>query len=281
MLLSLFALMSTLVVSSNAFIFDAAKASPVLDTFAQVQAGTLLHVDLDVGKQEKSHMRINGLVLEIHQDNMLSKQHPSLPGANGPHPKMSTGVKNLAIQQEPYYINTDGMQHVDFKDGCWELVWRDGASAGSLICGFHLAEDAKHNGAHFPRGRIYMSFPVWTKETLSEAQEKRLEVEAVARKYIKEKDDFLSKMDSTDNLLMKALHYRSAAEAVEKYHYCGVESYKSVPLDDDVMALQGDLFLTVKGTVWTKSDAFFGPDHTLLGTATTRPAVQKLSDLKP
>jgi hypothetical protein len=47
-----------------------------------------------------------------------------------------------------------------------------------------------------------------------------------------------------------------------------------IPSDSDTLALQDNLVLTTKGTVWTKKEGFFGDDHALLGTATVSPLLQ-------
>jgi hypothetical protein len=282
MLLALASVLALLIVPSEGFGFFNAVPNPVLKKFAQTQTGTLLGIGLDVGKNENSRMNINGLVIELHPDGIVKgSKHPALPGANGPDPKSSTGAKNLSIRQEPYYINTGGMQQVHLKDGCWELAWKEGAPAGSLVCGFHHPEEAKRNDASLPKGRIYMAFPVWTKETLAEAQERKRDTEGRARQHIQDKEDELAKMQSTSNPLMKAGHYRNAAAAMEKYWICGVDAVKMIPLDKDVIALQDNLMLNTKGSVWTKHEDFFGGKHALLGKATVSPILQNDNELKP
>jgi hypothetical protein len=281
--LSVVSVLALLVLPSEGFTFNAASPNPVLHKFAQTQTGTVFSIGLDVGKDENSHMLVNGLVLELHPDPIdKGSYHPALPGANGPDPRLSTGAKKLSIKQEPYYINMSGMQHVHLKGACWELAWKDGAPAGSLVCGFHNTEEAKRNDASLPKGRIYISFPVWTKESLADAQERKRDVETRARQYIQDKDDELAKMQTTNNPIMKALHYRNAAAALEKYWICGVDSLKMIPSDTDTLALQDSLMLTTKGTVWTKKEGFFGGHHALLGTATISPLLQNDNDkLKP
>lgn len=282
MLLSLASVLALLIVSSEGFSFFNAVPNPVLKKFAQTQTGTLLGIRLDVGKNENSRMSINGLIIELHPDSIVKgSKHPTLPGANGPDPNSSTGAKNLSIQQAPYYINTGGMNQVHLEEGCWELAWKEGAPSGSLVCGFHHTEEVKRNEAILPKGRIYMAFPVWTKETLAEAQERKRDIERRARQHIQDKDEELTKMQSTSNPLMKAWHYRNAAAAMEKYFVCGVDTAKMIPLDRDVMALQDNLVLNTKGTVWTKHEDFFGGKHALLGTATVSPVLQNENELKP
>ena len=173
------------------------------------------------------------------------------------------------------------MHQINLEDGCWELAWKEGSPSGTLVCCFHHTEEAKRNDAIFPKGRIYMAFPVWTKETLAEAQERKLHVERRARQHIQDKEEEFTKMQSTSNLLMKAWHYRNAAAAMEKYWICGVDTVKMIPLDRDVVLLQDNLVLNTKGKVWTKHEGFFGGKHALLGTATISPIHQNENELKP
>ena len=266
--------------------------SPNLQKFTQEakksSSGLLLDITLDVGKDtDSSRISMKDMLIELLPDNIVkqdAKKYPALPGTNGPNPKSSTGAKSLLVKQDPYFINTQGMQPVMFENGCWELVWRDGASAGSLVCGFHSTQEYTRNDASFPKGRIYLSFPVWTKETLKEAQENKAATEKRAQKYLQEKADAMAKYVAEDNILMKALHYRNALNAHELYAITGVDYLNHIPAEDsDTMVLQDDLLLCTTGTVWTKKDGFFG-GQILLGTATaSSPEIKgdTVSQLKP
>ena len=246
------------------------SAHPALQQHAQAQTGTLLNIRLDVGRKEESRMNINGLVIELHEDSVTGK-YPPLPGANGPNPRLSTGAKSLVVKEDAYFVDTFGKQLFPLLNGCWEMVWRDGAKAGSIVCGFDVPKEARRNEASLPAGRLYMSFPVWTKEGLAEAQAYKRQVEEMARKHEQDKIDELAKVGETSNILMKALHYRNAVAANEKYGLSGISQVAQIPPDTDTMAIQDDLLLTTKGTVWMKDSALFGSVHGLLGTATVSP----------
>ena len=74
-----------------------------------------------------------------------------------------------------------------------------------------------------------------------------------AREALEEKDAELAKMSETGNWLQKALHYRNAFAAAEKFYVQPKKQYEMVPSKDEVVSFQDDLFVTTKGTVWTKS----------------------------
>ena len=97
-----------------------------------------------------------------------------------------------------------------------------------------------------------MSFPVWTKETIAYAQSEKERVLKLAEECIDEKNQELAKSEATNNPLMKALYYRNAYAAIEKYSMQPVKRMNEVPEADEVIALQDNLFLTTKGLVWTK-----------------------------
>jgi hypothetical protein len=60
------------------------------------------------------------------------------------------------------------MQIVHLENGSLEILWRDNAPHGSIICGFHLNQSYQRNDAMLPKDRLYISFPVWTMESLEE-----------------------------------------------------------------------------------------------------------------
>mmetsp|Transcript_25637 Transcript_25637/g.39413 ORF Transcript_25637/g.39413 Transcript_25637/m.39413 type:complete len:299 (-) Transcript_25637:371-1267(-) len=269
----------------DGFIFQAFKPNLELPKFAQeIQTVKILNIHLDVGKEDdhhaSPHMNINGLIIELHENAVTHPQdHPKMPGANGPHPKLSSGVKSLSVVQDAFYIDMAGTKQVKFNNGCWEMIWRENAPAGSIICGFDVPQEVQRNAASalLPKGRLYISFPVWTRQALTESQKKKEDVHAKVQQYMQDRDDEFAKMQETSNPLMKALHYRNAAEAVEKYQLTGWSSYKSIPSNADVISIGGeggDLVITKQGTIWTKGGATFlnsDGNHVLLGTAIVSP----------
>ena len=188
---------------------------------------------------------------------------------NGPNPNLSTGARVLDILNEGEFVDRMGTKVVKALKGCWEMVWRDEAPAGGLVCGFEVPEDYKRNDAVLPKGRIYISFPIWTKEGLQHAQESKREVLAKAKEFLKKKDEELAKYSATNNPFMKALHYRNAFAHTADYMDLPKKQYEHVPVDEDVVEIQDDLFLTTKGLIWSKNL----PDgkQTLLGTASAFP----------
>ena len=162
-----------------------------------------------------------------------------------------------------------GTKFVKALKGCWEMVWREEAPAGSLLCGFEIPEEYKRNTAILPKGRIYVSFPIWTKEGLRYAQEKKKEVMDKAKELLRLKDEELAKYSETKNPFMKALHYRNAFAHSADYLDLPKKLYEHVPVDEDVVEIQDDLFLTTKGLVWAKN--LPNGKQTLLGSANAFP----------
>eukprot|EP00591_Stephanopyxis_turris_P011095 CAMPEP_0195517362 /NCGR_PEP_ID=MMETSP0794_2-20130614/10555_1 /TAXON_ID=515487 /ORGANISM="Stephanopyxis turris, Strain CCMP 815" /LENGTH=266 /DNA_ID=CAMNT_0040646153 /DNA_START=91 /DNA_END=891 /DNA_ORIENTATION=+ len=255
-------------IGAGGFMFQKAfTVNPSLTEYAAAQEGTSLSFHLDIGgKSAESRLPLNGLVLEFH-DSAPGYIHPKLPGANGPHPHMSCGPKVLEVKEEGSVINMEGLQKVSMKNGCWEMVWRDNAPAGSIVCALDIPETVRRNEASLKSGRMYMSFPVWTVEGLIEKQKYKQLMEEKAVNFLEEKENELLKMKTTSNPILKALHYRNAAESVEKYYCLGMNRVAEIPSDNDVVPIQGNLMLCRKGTIWTKDDkALFG-EHVLLGVA--------------
>ena len=252
---------------SSAFLFQQPLAHPALAELSKAQQGTLLSIQLDVDSKEGSQLALQGLQLEL-LISPAKNGYPLMPGANGPNPKLSTGPLGLNVKEPARFVDLTGSQIVPLENGCWEMLWRSDAPAGALICGFHLTQTVSRNQASLNSGRIYMSFPIWTRENLVQKQAYKREVEARAAQHLQERDDKLKEMQATNNLLQKALLYRSAAEAVEKWSLTNIQQAKYIPEDDDVMPLKAGVLLTTEGTLWTKKDSNFRTRQILLGTAT-------------
>ena len=207
-----------------------------------------------------------------------------MPGFHGPQPQTSGGIGNLQVVKSGHFIDLTGTVQAQFAPlGSWELVWRKDSPAGSLVCGLDLQQDAVRNHAVLPQGRVYLTFPVWNARSLREYQERKAYVSVTAAQHLQDRDDELQKMQATHNLFAKALHYRNAAAAVEKYSLQPVRSMALVPSDEEVIRLtaatagsttedeDNDLFLTRMGTVWTKNNGKSGlqvfGQQTFLGAA--------------
>lgn len=268
---------STIAVTSGydfSSIFRPPKLSvnPALKTFAESATGVRFDIRLDVTgsknnrANDRSQMSIGGMTLELRNVDP-SYVHPAMPGINGPHPQLSTGAKALDIVREGSFVSLQGTKHVSLLNGCWELVWKDGAAAGSLVCGFDLDEDVTRNDATLPKGRIYLSFPVWDKTSLILAQLEKKEQQARASVLLADKNAEIEKFKVETNPLVKALHYRNAVVAINKFHESGTIFYKAVPEPNEVFELNDSkLFVTAKGLMWTKDGSFRSGRHSLLGT---------------
>jgi hypothetical protein len=234
-------------------------------------------------------MSIEGLTLKLSSlaETIKGKAKKMvMPGAHGPYPAVSTGVHTMDIQESGKFIDMTGTIRLPFDAqlASWEIVWRENAVAGCLVCAAQLTKPvfrSNNPSATIPAGSIYLSFPIWKRSDLTAYQSRKAEVLAAAAKYLQLRDDELLKMQMTNNFLMKALHYRNAAAAVERYSLYPVHTMSSkVPDDTDVMPINetGDLLLTKVGTIWTNKknkNNQIATTHSLLEMALTGPIVKK------
>ncbi len=265
----------------SAFLFPTSSIAqkPELVHFTAAQTGTLLNIHFEVGKEGESRLSVNGLLVELHNDSVgknnghskLPGVHgPSLqmPGASGPQPQYSSGVRKLNLLQPGHYTDMNGVNYLDPINGCWEIVWRDGAAAGVLVCGLDLPKDYRRNDAVLSKGRLFLSFPIWTRGGLDQKQEYKREYETIAKKLKDEHNHELEKMDATDNIFMKAWHFRHAVAAEEKHSLIPHRELSHIPLDNEIISLDDGLFLSHKGLVWSKYGSYhFGGDGAVLGSA--------------
>lgn len=221
---------------------------------------------LTIGQEGgQSKLPIRGMTFDL-LDKHAAADHTLLPGVNGPHPHLSSGARQLDIVQEGSFTTIQGTQHVRALNACWELIWKDDTPAGALICGFEIPEEYKRNDAVLPSDRMYLSFPIWTKDGLEYGQSEKARVESLVAELISKKNKELEKMNETSNPLMKALHYRKAYEYTEKFGMQPVERLQRIPSNDEVIMLQDDLYLTTTGLAWQKE--LPKGRQLLLGTAT-------------
>jgi len=257
-------------------IFSAFKADPVLSRVAQSEMGNKFTIQMDIGKKgDETHMSLNGLDIELLHGNAPKDEQVGLPGANGPHPKTSTGALALKVHSAPSFIDIFGTQRVRFEKPCYELIWKKDNHCGLLICGFNLPMGAKRNGADLPAGRLYLSFPVWSQWGLAIRQAERNEAEERAQEFSEERDAEILKYTESTNLIQKAFHYRNAAAAVQKIEFTGIRSLMKIPSDSEVTPIGNGLLLTTKGTVWNKQHGFLGDKHIPLGEAILAPLVDE------
>ena len=270
-------LLALLPLTATAFGFSMTKVliNPVIQEYVKdAEKKTCFDIKIVAGDplKHETKLPINGLMVKLEDFEPEKDKRLSMPGANGPHPQLSTGVRSLNVLKNAGFIDMSGFQKVELSNGCWEMGWRNEHPAGALICGFNNAQTVKRHDASLPSGRIYISFPLWTAESLVQNQARKKEAKDVLSKYERDKDDAMAKMSETNNPLMKALHYRNAFAAAEKMSLSSEYNsmIKLVPEDSDVVPIGRDLLMCTKGTVWTKNEGFFGGDHILLGYATAR-----------
>jgi len=255
---------------ASAFLFELFHPMSIKHDLLQLtekQDEKLLKITLNIGEEDGPRMAVANMVVELHND-PANYEHTTLPGADGEYSQLSSGHRRLDVVSEGHFINLKGTQHVKMDKGCWEMCWRDDKPAGTLICGFDLPEEYTRNEAVLPKGEMYVSFPVWTKEGLKFGQEEKRKVELEMEKYLEERDEALIAFDATDNPIMKAIHIRNAFAATDKYNGIDHHTLSTIPMDHQVFEIQDDLLVTVKGLVWTKDWEFKrGGGHILLGTA--------------
>jgi hypothetical protein len=249
---------------AQAFIFEP-NVKVGLKAIADAQPTQQIAINLDIGPEgAESRLAIMGMTVDLHND-QADYEHVAMPGKNGPHPNLSSGIRKLNVVKEGEFISLTGAKMVKAIKGCWELVWKKDVPAGALLCGFEIPEEYRRNDATLPPGRIYLSFPVWTHETLAYAREQKKRILERAAEALMEKDEELQKYQANPNLFMKALHYRNAYLAAERYWLQPVRAMKQVPDENEVLELQKDLLCTTKGLVWSKS--LPRGTQVLLGTA--------------
>jgi len=230
-----------------------------------------LSVQLDVGAVESSsRLNVNALVFELSSPT-ADYAHPPLPGVNGPRSHHSSGARTLKVNQEGYYIDMKGMQHVKTLDGSWEMVWKDDSDEGKLICGFDIPMEYKRNDASIPKCHLYLSFPLWTKSSREHATFRREKIIRQAEKLDSDHQKELKKMKATTNPFLKALHYRNAAAAlVEKNQVNPIKSLNNVPSENELVSLGNNLVLSKKGLVLSRKSNLNFNSNILIGTCSCK-----------
>mmetsp|Transcript_8916 Transcript_8916/g.13712 ORF Transcript_8916/g.13712 Transcript_8916/m.13712 type:complete len:276 (+) Transcript_8916:141-968(+) len=257
-------------VSGFLFPNDRIEMKPGLIQAVESTKTKSMAIKLEVGVKPESRLTINDLKLDFSPDPVVDgSQHPAMPGVNGPHPQLSGGVRTLQVKEDGWFIDMTGKKDVQLKNGCWELIWRDGALAGTLVCGFDVTESYTRNAATLSPCRLYMSFPVWSSEGLKTAQKDKKTVMDRAKGFVNEKELEIAKMKETSNPIMKALHYRNAYAAMDKYSMENVKAFDMVPSDEEVLTfgLDQDMLVTTKGLAFSKEGGFQKGQHVLLGAA--------------
>lgn len=233
------------------------RVHPSLTEFSEAYDGIGFNLGLDIPHDitsrldTQSRLSIHGISVQLQNLPAESSSIVMLPGCNGPNPRLSTGPLSTCVQSHGKFISMNGMQQVQLDSGCWEMVWLENKPAGSVVLGFDIAHDATRNGAKLPSGHIFLSFPVFTQETLDIAKAKKLRHETSFLKYSTLQDEELGKMRMTKNLFQKAIHFRNAVSANEKASLMRTNAYQNVPTDDDdIISIGDDLKLCTNGIVY-------------------------------
>ena len=112
---------------------------------------------------------------------------------------------------------------------------------------------------------------MWTDESLRYLKERKEKAQEVADEALDRLKSETLKMQQEKNPLMKALHFRNTCKAHEDLDYSGYRSYSNMPLESDMVEMNG-LSVCSLGTVWTKKNGgiglFGGVDQVLIGSAT-------------
>lgn len=248
------------------------KPKPDLLQITDEQEDIELNIQLLLGPHDDGpQLAITNMVVGLCHDS-AEYEHIGLPGADGQHKKLSTGHRSLKILEEGRFINMKGTQHVKGENGCWEMCWRKDKPAGTLICGFHVPEEYSRNDAVLHKGNLYVSFPLWTVEGLRVGQEEGQKVREECQRLLQVRDEELEKIEQTDNPIMKAYHLQAAYAAVDKYGAMPHDLLSTIPNDDQVVRLQNDILLTIKGLVWGQQDSDrYSDGYEFLGTASLHP----------
>lgn len=173
----------------------------------------------------------------------------------------------MQLLKKGQYVDLTGSHRVTMDNGAWEIIWRKGASAGALVCGFEVPKEVKRNDVSIPKGRVYVTFPLWTSESLQDLRKRKAKAEERATEALDRLKEAGRKMEAESNPLKKALYFRDACKAHEEIDYSGHRLYSAMPLDKDMIKMKEGLHLCSLGTVWTKTGGFLGGDQVLLGSA--------------
>mmetsp|Transcript_5772 Transcript_5772/g.14419 ORF Transcript_5772/g.14419 Transcript_5772/m.14419 type:complete len:279 (-) Transcript_5772:241-1077(-) len=252
----------------NAFIREkTAIPTRDLSQLVEAQCDQRLSLALDIGnRNDISRLAIKGMEFD------LTKQIPNsndefvkMPGVHGPKPSSSGGIKTLNIVQDGSFISMAGCETVKPMKGCWEIIWKEGAKSGSLLCGFETGKNYNRNDATLPQGIVYVSFNTWSSEGLKRAQELKERTSKRANGALQRKDEELAKMAETTNVFQKALHYYNALSAAEVYARRPHARMELVPNTDQVAHFKEDMYVSTNGHVWTQELPSGKPS--VLGTA--------------
>eukprot|EP00523_Entomoneis_sp_CCMP467_P019927 CAMPEP_0168858394 /NCGR_PEP_ID=MMETSP0727-20121128/16265_1 /TAXON_ID=265536 /ORGANISM="Amphiprora sp., Strain CCMP467" /LENGTH=365 /DNA_ID=CAMNT_0008913137 /DNA_START=159 /DNA_END=1257 /DNA_ORIENTATION=- len=135
----------------DAFLFKGPVVHPNLQEFATAQQQKILNIRLDILEHKASQRTAFSLqgpmvrLLDRVKTQVTNQQHQhqhssssSLPVANWD--ALSSGSKELDIVRNGHVIDLTGLRSIPFRDGTWEMAWKDGRSHGMVVCSFDLPE---------------------------------------------------------------------------------------------------------------------------------------------
>lgn len=272
------AFLNNLFKSESAFLNNLFKSdleiNPKLHQLIDNQSDKKLNIQLLIGDPDESLMVIQDLVFELHRE-VVDYEHAILPGADGQHGHLSSGHRRLDLVSEGHFINIQGTQQVKTQGGCWEIVWCKDKPAGNLICGFEVPQEYQRNDALLPKSTIHLNFPLWTAEGLKVGQEEKKKVEEQARQCMCDRDEALYYYETTENPIMKAIHFRNVNAAVDEYNELPHDVLESIPDDNNILELQDDILLATNGFVYARLGSNHPQSHAFLGRAKIIPEAKK------
>lgn len=248
---------------------------PNLASLVDRQAEQMLSVSLDVGNVGnggQSRLAVKDMILGLHSD--APDYDVAMPGMTGQYPKLSSGGRKITTIQPGQFISMVGREVIDTLQGAWEMVWKKDAPAGTVVFGWDLPKDYVRNEARLPKGLVYVSFPIWSSEGLSEARKRKASVMEACEKKLRERDEALEKYEKETNILKKMMAFREAAAALEEYWSYPVDYMKHVPEAHEIINMRDGLVLSANGFVWKTLP---GGQSSLLGTATAAPVATDLA----
>jgi len=257
--LSLLALAFILPQNQAFIVSGGPETRPLLTEFARkhAQEGIPLNVRLDIPENvfdaKSSHLYIKDLMVRLRNDLGPTENFASLPKIDGPAVVLRTGPLGLETESSGNFISIKGTEQVSLANGSWEMLWLEKKAAGSIVLAFDLDHNVRRNDAILKSGGVYISFPVFTIEGLKAMREERKEFEDTMQLHIDTEAQELKIVNETKNLFTKALHFRRAVVANEKFMRMRAIGAADVPSkDEDLMQVGEDLVIFSKGSVWSK-----------------------------
>eukprot|EP00523_Entomoneis_sp_CCMP467_P006934 CAMPEP_0168732394 /NCGR_PEP_ID=MMETSP0724-20121128/7749_1 /TAXON_ID=265536 /ORGANISM="Amphiprora sp., Strain CCMP467" /LENGTH=311 /DNA_ID=CAMNT_0008779413 /DNA_START=178 /DNA_END=1113 /DNA_ORIENTATION=+ len=245
----------------DAFLFKGPVVHPNLQEFATAQQQKILNIRLDILEHKASQRTAFSLqgpmvrLLDRVKTQVTNQQHQhqhssssSLPVANWD--ALSSGSKELDIVRNGHVIDLTGLRSIPFRDGTWEMAWKDGRSHGMVVCSFDLPEAVTRNDNKVEPCRMFIEFPIWTQQGLEEDQAYKRVMEARRHENDVAKTEYMMQYQQESNLFKKMQLYHAALQAMERNTLTPRCEY--IPEPGQTVELNDNLVLTKQGTVWMR-----------------------------